>query len=104
MPTNRVYTSNAERQKAYRLRHAARLKAPPEPRTRRRQTSRPARLAALLTAVEELQQEYETWRDSLPESLRESEQADRLTETIEQLETVGELLSQIQPPKGFGRD
>jgi len=58
-----------------------------------------------LTAdVQQLHQEYEQWLESLPESLQDTEQANRLTETVEQLATVLDVLSDLNPPKGFGRD
>lgn len=51
-----------------------------------------------------MHQEYERWLESLPESLQEGDQAARLTETIDQLASVLDILSDIDPPKGFGRD
>jgi hypothetical protein len=101
-----IYASNAERQKAYRDRQAetrSKPRVPTAPKPRR-QPSRPARLAALLAAVAELQSEYQVWLEAIPEALQDGEQAARLTETIEALENVAELLSQIEPPRGFGRD
>jgi hypothetical protein len=59
---------------------------------------------ALCNAAEQLQGEYQAWLDSLPEPLQEGDQATRLTETIEALEAVVDLLSQLEPPRGFGRD
>jgi len=40
----------------------------------------------------------------MPESLAAGDQAERLQETIEQLETAADLLDEIQPPRGYGRD
>jgi hypothetical protein len=40
----------------------------------------------------------------MPESLSESGQANMLAETIDLLSNVVELLSEICPPRGFGRD
>jgi hypothetical protein len=48
--------------------------------------------------------EYQAWLDSLPEALEGSVQAERLEETIEQLDAIAELLGEVQPPLGFGRD
>lgn len=103
----RIHANAAERQRAYRLRTAAQQQGcSPQaiPTPKRRRISRPARLAALEAAVAALQCEYEEWLESLPESLEGSVQADRLTETIDQLSAVAEALAEIQPPRGFGRD
>jgi hypothetical protein len=101
----RTHASNAARQRAYRLR----LATPPaeaEPRSAKpqRPPSRPRRLAALRSEAETLLQEYQTWLDSLPEPLHDSGQADKLMETIQQLEQVVDILSDLDPPRGFGRD
>lgn len=105
MARQRVYASDAERQKAYRDRLAAspRLPAIAAVSTRRRQLSRPARLMALCSGIEQLRNEYQGWLDSLPDG-GEGDQAVRLTEAIEALEAVVDMLSEIQPPRGFGRD
>jgi hypothetical protein len=55
-------------------------------------------------AVVVLKGEYDEWLDSLPESLQDGTTAERLAETIEQLEAVYDLLVEIQPPRGYGRD
>jgi hypothetical protein len=104
----RVYATNAQRQQAYRHRLAERLKghrsASPIPPKLRRPPSRPARLAALMADVQDLLQEYEHWFDSLPESLGDSEMADRLRETVDQMESILDMLSDLRLPRGFGRD
>lgn len=100
----RQYSSAAERQKAYRQRLAA---GPPEPqpeRARGRPKSRLARLADLESAARQLHEDYQNWLESIPESLQDSRQAELLGETVEQLETVVDILSEIQPLRGFGRD
>ena len=102
-----IYGSRAEQQQAYRQRLQARLQGQPVPAKiakRPRAPSRPARLTALLEAVEELQAEYEQWLDNLPPGINESPLAERLQETIEQLTSVAEILAEVNPPKGFGRD
>ncbi|MGI5845533.1 MAG: hypothetical protein ACOX9B_15375 [Candidatus Xenobium sp.] len=106
MGRSRIYASAAERQRAYRRRLAAGQAAPaPPPESRpRRQPSRPARLAAVRSAVVQLFDEYENWLAAVPESLQESGQAQRLAETIDQLAAVVDLLCDIDPPRGFGRD
>jgi hypothetical protein len=102
---DRVYESSAERQRAYRLRLAAQHPRQERmPTGTRRRPSRPARLTELRRAADDLRQEYQTWLESLPETLQDSCQATKLAETIEQLEAVVELLAEIQPAKGFGRD
>lgn len=106
MGRRRLYASDAERQQAYRRRSSAGLAtAAASPKTpRRRQPSRPARLACLHRAIEDLKGEYEAWLESVPEPLQDGTLADRLTETIEQLDSVVELLADVQLPKGYGRD
>lgn len=102
----RFYASNAERQKAYRARITTGQSAPsPPPPTRpRRGPSRPARLTRLLSEVQDLLFEYERWLESLPDTLKETDQGTRLAETCEQLTAVADLLAEVDPPKGFGRD
>lgn len=104
MAGERRYSSNAERQKAYRLRRAGPRPVASNARPARRAPSRPARLAAALGVVEALRDEYEQWLNSLPESLTASGQAERLAEVIEQLGWAAETLSSVDPPRGFGRD
>jgi hypothetical protein len=105
MGRNKVFSSPAERQRAYlqRLRDQHVPVAPPDPK-RARPPSRPARLQAIIGSVQNLRDEYALWGDSIPEPLQESEQATRLRETVEQLETIVDLLSELAPPRGFGRD
>ena len=66
--------------------------------------SRPDRLAAMTTSLKDLQGEYEHWLNALPDGLAESELADKLAETIEQLATAADILDGIDLPRGFGRD
>lgn len=77
---------------------------PPPGAASRRSRSRPDRLAALITALQDLQGEYEHWLDTLPDALAESDLADKLTDTIEQLETTADILAGLDLPRGFGRD
>lgn len=106
MDRRRLYASDAERQRAYRRRSSATqpTTAATSPMQRRRQPSRPARLASLQRAVEDLKGEYEAWLESLPEPLRDGTLAERLAETVEQLDSVVELLAEVQLPKDYGRD
>lgn len=106
MGRSRQYANGAERQRAYRQRLASQQPGqPPSPSSsRERKPSRPARLANLKAGAEQLLAEYEEWLASVPEPLQDSQQAHLLAATIEQLEAVVEALSEIQPPRGFGRD
>jgi transposase len=100
----RVFISNAERQKAYRDRLKGSHERPKLPVRTARPLSRPKRMEALQKEAEDLLSSYTAWLDSLPESLQASEQAEKLKETIDSLEQVADLLSGIDAPKGFGRD
>lgn len=108
MGRQRIYANDTERQRAWRERlkaqAAGRMVASPLPAKAKRPPSRPKRLTALLADLEILQGEYEEWLEVLPESLAESPVADRLRETIEQFQAAAELLADIDPPLGFGRD
>ena len=71
-----------------------------------------------LSELRSLAEEYEEWRDNLPESLQDSATADLLNELVDESETwfydveasLGELESQFDTiedanlPRGFGRD
>ena len=107
MGRKRVYENSNERKKAYRFRLLSVQKqmppVPPLP-SRRRPPSRPKRLESVLSEVQALQQEYEEWLAALPESLQESGLAERLQETVDQLAQAADLLAEVEPPKGFGRD
>jgi hypothetical protein len=108
MNRNRLYTSNAERQKAYRERLAATHPAAPTipaiSLKRKRPPSRPERLALVLTEVQALAAEYEEWLEALPEQFQEGTLADKLSDTVEKLNGAADLLSEVDVPKGFGRD
>jgi hypothetical protein len=105
MAQPRIHANPADRQKAYRERVASnRPPSPPVACNKRRQSSRPARLAGYERGLRTLLAEYETWLGRLPEFLEGSEQADRLTEAIEQLAAAADILSDITLPLGFGRD
>jgi len=45
-----------------------------------------------------------TTLESLPDTLQDSDQGAKLADVIEQLGAVVEILSELDPPKGFGRD
>lgn len=107
MGRQRIYADDTERQRSWRERlksqAAGQMTTRPAAKAKRA-PSRPARLAAILATVEVLQGEYEQWLDALPDSLAESQLAERLTETIDQFQAVTDLLADIDPPRGFGRD
>ena len=103
MGRKRVYSSAAERQKAYRER-ASTPASPPAPAPKRRQPSRPAQLTAARNIICNVKTGYQQWLDRLPAFQEGSEQEERLTETLDSLEQILDLLADIQPPKGYGRD
>jgi hypothetical protein len=103
-----TYATAAERQRAYRARRAARLAGNtpslPGARPPYRLPSRPRRLGALEESLRRLHHEYQAWLESIPESLQDGDQAQRVRETMEQIESAAESLADIVPPRGFGRD
>lgn len=82
---------------------------------KKKSTSRPARwqdavarAEAALEELEALRQEYEDWKDNLPEGLDQSALADKLEAVVEidfdyAIEIVGEAEA-ADLPLGFGRD
>lgn len=111
MGRHRQYADPAERQKAYRLRVEAQQREAAAREgailnvNQRRPPSRPTRIAALETATEALLDDYRGWLEALPEGpLQEGIIAEKLSDTIEALETILELIQRLDPPKGFGRD
>ena len=105
MGRSRIYASDEERQRAYRQRQATQQNTTPQPeRKRRRPPSRPARLAAAKAAMLKLFDEYEDWLAALPDNLQDSGQGQRVSEVIDQFAAVIDLISEIELPRGFGRD
>ena len=94
--------SDAERQTRYRARRQAE-QAPPLVRYRRPadRRARPQRWRDAVTELLALQAEYAAWRDALPDSLRDSATAEALQAIVE-LDL--DVLADIEPPRGFGRD
>ena len=92
--------SGAERQARYR---AARMIDAPPIRIRRPadRRSRIQRWNDTIAGLADLQAEYATWLDALPDNQQDSA-------TAEALRTIVELdlseLQAIEPPRGFGRD
>ena len=103
MPQHRigpVPMSPAQRQARRRARLREQNPDPPTPPTRWR-ASRPARWAAAVAALVDLQEEYRAWLDNLPPNLESSTVADKL-QTLVELDL--EALQEIDPPRGYGRD
>lgn len=94
--------SNAERQARYRARRQAEQ---PPPRLRyQRPTDRRSRAQRWRDAVAELlalRGEYAAWYEALPDSLHDTATAEALQAIVE-LDL--EMLADIVPPRGFGRD
>ena len=107
MARERIYSNSAERQKAYRERVALNRANPSAPAVvprKSRQPSRPKRLAAAERELRTLSTEYQAWLDNLPEFLEGSEQAELLSQAIEQLTDFADSIADITLPRGFGRD
>ena len=94
--------SDAERQARYRARRQAE-QAPPLIRYRRPadRRARPQRWRDAVAELLALQAEYAAWCDALPDSLRDSATAEAL-QAIVDLDL--DVLADIEPPRGFGRD
>lgn len=105
MGRKRVHETAAARQKAYRARVRIAPRPNPAPlQKKRRQPSRPKQLAELDEKISALLASYEDWRDQMPDSLESSAQVEKLTDTVEKLSAMAEILADIDPPLGFGRD
>ena len=92
--------TNAERQRRFRERRAAGVPVQEPPPRPPRTPPRPKRWAAALAELRQLQEEYETWRDGLPESLADS----RTAELLEGVCDVDLDALDVELPRGFGRD
>lgn len=92
--------TGAERQARYRTMHAngapvIRIRRPADRRSRIR------RWNDAVAALTDLQAEYATWLEALPDNQRDSAVAEALQAIIEL--DFSELQA-IEPPRGFGRD
>ncbi len=109
MGRKRKYDNAAERLRAFRARASqeqvepAPVPASP-PAKPKRKASRAARLRALETDAQSLLDEFEAWRENLPEPLQESRVAAKLDEAIDKLTEMVEAAASIDLPKGYGRD
>jgi hypothetical protein len=94
--------SDAERQARCRARRQAQQPAPvlryQRPADRRTRPQRWREAAAELLA---LQAEYTAWLEALPDSLQDTDTAERL-QTIVELDL--DALASAEPPRGYGRD
>ena len=92
--------TNAERQARFRKNHA---NGQPKLRYRRPadRRSRPQRWRDAVDELVNLQEEYRTWLETIPDQLKDSP-------TGEALQAIVDLdlseLEAIEPPRGFGRD
>jgi hypothetical protein len=107
---HKQYADAAERAREYRRRQATKQRQAAATtggiliQKQRRPPSRPARIAALESAAQALHDEYESWLSALPDALQGGSVAEKLTETVEALATILELIQSLDPPRGFGRD
>jgi hypothetical protein len=91
--------SNAERQQRYRERRNAQQPRVHYVRPKDRR-SRPQRWAEAVETLRQLQAEYQTWLENLPESLQDSALAEKLQAVCDvDLEELD-----LELPRGFGRD
>jgi hypothetical protein len=92
--------TGAERQARYRAAHAA---GAPVIRTRRAvdRRSRIQRWNDTVTALVELQAEYDGWLEALPDNQQDSATGEALRAIVEF--DLSDLQA-IEPPRGFGRD
>jgi hypothetical protein len=99
-PIGDTAMTDAERQARCR---AARTAGKPTIRMRRPadRRSRAQRWCDAVAELTELQTQYATWLDALPDNLRESTTADAL-QAICDVDLAD--LQAIEPPRGFGRD
>jgi hypothetical protein len=92
---------NAERQARYRARKAEQVGSTIRYRRPADRRTRPQRWHDAVAELLALQADYTAWADALPEALRD-------TATAEALQAIVDLdlteLTDIQPPRGYGRD
>ena len=99
-PIGEAAMTGAERQARYRAAHADGV---PVIRTRRPvdRRSRIQRWNDTIAAAVELQAEYATWLDALPDNQQDSALAETLRAIVDL--DLSELQA-VEPPRGFGRD
>jgi len=94
--------SDAERAARYRAKRKEGVR-PVQYRRPADRRSRPQKWHDAVKTLSDLLDDYESWRDNLPESLAESVTAERIDEVLELRELV-EQLEAAELPRGFGRD
>ena len=94
--SNKVYDSNADRQRAWRQRAAA-LKPPQKTKAAPR-LSRVVRLSLHARGLRELADESQGWLDRIPANLADSPTAVGLQEFIDELCDVVDRLEAMEPP------
>jgi hypothetical protein len=99
-PSSGTTMTHAERQARYRAKQAVGAPTFPyrKPVDRR---SRLQRWRDVVAELQELQDEYQTWLDALPQNMADSGMAEALRAICDL--DLSELES-IVPPRGFGRD
>jgi hypothetical protein len=95
--------SNAERQRRYREKQKVERPTIIHFRNPKDRRTRPRRWAEAVAQLRALIEDYQSWRDTLPESLRDSCIATQLDAIIE-LESHLDDLDAAELPRGFGRD
>ncbi len=72
---------------------------PTAPAKTPRKRTRPQRIASITADLTTLMDEYTAWREGMPTNLQDGEQAQRLDETIDQLQSAIDALDAIEPPR-----
>jgi len=97
-----VALTDAQRAKRYRERRREGVPSVAYRRPADRR-SRPQRWADAVATLGNLLDEYEAWREAMPEALREGATGERIDELLE-LRGLVEQLDEAELPRGFGRD
>lgn len=95
--------SNAERQQRWREKRNEQNPRVVQYRKPADRRTRPQQWADAISTLHRLLDDYQTWRDSLPQALEGTTTAERLDAMLE-LRDLVEQLETAEPPKGFGRD
>ncbi len=95
--------SDAERAKSYRDRRRAAVEPVIRYRLPKDRRTRPKLWADATGALLAILDDYQAWRDGMPEGVASSATAEKLDAVLELRELV-EQLEAAELPKGFGRD
>ena len=93
--------TNAERQAKFRAQRPAPVRVYVKPKTK--QQSRPARWQHAVNELRAMLDDYQAWRESLPDNLTDSALAEKL-DAMEELTELVDQLEEADLPRGFGRD